>query len=203
MREIEQRLGIARSTVSRWVREIELTDHQREDLQARGESARVRARRICYLARRRRFQEEGRKAAQQGDPIHAAGCMLYWAEGSKTRNTAQITNADPDVLRFFVEFLRRYFDVPDDQFRLTCNLFADHLPRQREVERFWLDTMNLPESCLCKSIVNVYSKYSQKKRQNRLPYGTTRVSVCRTHIVQHIYGAIQEYGGFDRPEWLD
>ena len=51
-------------------------------------------------------------------------------------------------------------------------------------------------------MVNVYSKYSQKKRQNRLPYGTCRVSVCRTRIVQHIYGAIQEYGGFDRPEWL-
>jgi hypothetical protein len=51
--------------------------------------------------------------------------------------------------------------------------------------------------------VNVYSKYSQKKRQNKLPYGTCRVSVYRTRIVQAIYGAIQEYGGFDRPEWLD
>jgi len=51
--------------------------------------------------------------------------------------------------------------------------------------------------------VNVYSKYSQKKRRNVLPYGTSGVSVCRTRIVQTIYGAIQEYGGFDRPEWLD
>jgi hypothetical protein len=24
-----------------------------------------------------------------------------------------------------------------------------------------------------------------------------------SQVVQHIYGAIQEYGGFDRPEWLD
>jgi hypothetical protein len=46
-------------------------------------------------------------------------------------------------------------------------------------------------------------KYSLKKRANRLPHGTCRVTICRTAIVQHIYGAIQEYAGFERPEWLD
>jgi hypothetical protein len=51
--------------------------------------------------------------------------------------------------------------------------------------------------------VNVYSKYSKKKRLNKLPYGTCRVAVSRTRIVQSLYGAIQEIGGFDRPEWLD
>jgi hypothetical protein len=49
----------------------------------------------------------------------------------------------------------------------------------------------------------VYSKYSKRKRVGRLPYGTCRLSVHSTAIVQHIYGAIQEYAGFDRPEWLD
>jgi hypothetical protein len=129
--------------------------------------------------------------------------MLYWAEGGKSRNVVKLTNSDPELLRCFVAFLRRYFDVPDEQLVVTCNLFADHLDRQREVEQFWLDTLRLPPSSLRKSIVNVYSKYSQKKRQNKLPYGTCRVTVHRTRIVQHIYGAIQEYGGFDRPEWLD
>jgi hypothetical protein len=50
--------------------------------------------------------------------------------------------------------------------------------------------------------VNVYSKYSQRKRKGRLPYGTCRLVVCDTSVVQSIYGAIQEYAGFDRPEWL-
>ena len=84
--------------------------------------------------------------------------MLYWAEGSKTRNVAQITNSDPEVVRFFVEFLRQYFVLPDDRFSVTCNLFADHLARQGEVEHFWLETLRLPPSSLRKSIVNVYSK---------------------------------------------
>jgi hypothetical protein len=28
-------------------------------------------------------------------------------------------------------------------------------------------------------------------------------SVLRTQVVQHIYGAIQEYAGFSDPAWLD
>jgi hypothetical protein len=80
---------------------------------------------------------------------------------------------------------------------------ADHADRQREIERFWLDVTELPEVSLRQSVVNVYSKYSLKKRANKLPYGTCRVVVYRTRVVQSIYGAIQEYGGFDRPAWLD
>jgi hypothetical protein len=54
-----------------------------------------------------------------------------------------------------------------------------------------------------KSVVNTYSKYSQKKRRNKLPYGTCKLTINSTRIVQTIFGSIQEYGGFDRPEWLD
>ena len=203
MREIERQLGVSRSTVSAWVREIELTDHRREEIHARGVAARTRARRIYYRARRRRFQDEGRALARRGEALHGAGCMLFWAEGSRHRNMAQITNSDPALLAFFMRFVRRYFDLPDDTFRIACNLFTDHEERQREIEDLWLATLDLPRSCMTKTIVNNYSRASKRTRKNRLPYGTCRLSVYRTHVVQHIPGAIQEYGGFDRPEWLD
>jgi hypothetical protein len=128
--------------------------------------------------------------------------MLYWAEGSKERNAVHFVNSDPAMVSFFGEFLRTCFGIPDEAFRVSCNLFADHIERQLEIEQFWLDTLGLPRSCLRKSTVNVYSKYSQKKRRNRLPYGTCRVTVHSTEIVQSIYGSIQEYGGLERPDWL-
>lgn len=31
---------------------------------------------------------------------HIAGCMLYWAEGSKSRNSIQFVNSDPAMVRF-------------------------------------------------------------------------------------------------------
>jgi hypothetical protein len=135
-------------------------------------------------------QEEGRELARTGDSFHFAGCMLYWAEGAKSRNQLRFSNSDPEMVRFFVAFLRTYFDLRDVDLRMTCNLFADHLARQRAVEMFWLDVAGLPPECLCKSTVNVYSKYSKKKRQGRLPYGTARVTVNRTRVVQSIYGSI-------------
>ena len=86
--------------------------------------------------------------------------------------------------------------------RVTCHLFADHLARQREIEQFWLDVTGLPRSSLRKSMVNKYSRASQRKRVNMLPYGTCKLIVHSTEIVQTIYGSIQELGGFNRPEWL-
>jgi hypothetical protein len=37
-----------------------------------------------------------------------------------------------------------------------------------------------------------------------LPYGVCSIRILRsTHLVQHTFGAIQEYAGFDEPRWLD
>jgi hypothetical protein len=208
IKEIALRVGVAPSSVSRWVRDIKLTPAQRRELLRRNpaynrqlsgsaiQAANRRAERIAY-------QEEGRSLALRGDSRHVAGCMLYWAEGEKDRNALRFYNSDPEMVRFFVLFLKRYFDLRDEEIKITCNLFADHVRRQREIEQFWLDVAQLSKRSLCKSYVNAYSKHSKKKRTNRLPYGTVRVTVTRTRVVQSIYGSIQEYAGFDREAWLD
>lgn len=204
--EIERELGVSRASVSVWVRKVELGPEASARLLKRaGLGAFVSGQRKAAecRAKRRAYQEAGRELARAGDVTYAAGCMLYWAEGSKSRNAAHLTNADPSLCAYFVNFLRQYFNVPDAKFGVACNLFADHVARQREIEDYWLESLGLPRSSLKKSTVNRYSKYSEKKRVNKLPYGTCRVSVCSTEIVQTIYGSIQEYGGFDRPEWLD
>jgi transcriptional regulator with XRE-family HTH domain len=202
VKEIAKIVGVSQSSVSVWVRDVVVGESQHRALAERARMARNRARSAHFRTRRQTFQEEGRALAQSGDPLYASGCMLYWAEGSKGRNAVQFVNSDPAMVAFFATFLRSYFDVPDEAFRIDCNLFADHLEHQREIEQFWLDTLRLPGSCLRKSTVNVYSKHSQKKRRNKLPDGTVRMCVHSTQIVQSIYGSIQEYGGFERPEWL-
>ena len=59
----------------------------------------------------------------------------------------------------------------------------------------------MPRSCLRKGAVNRTSKASLGRRPP-LVYGTARVTVCSTFLVQSIYGALQAYGGFERPDWL-
>jgi hypothetical protein len=204
--DIQQQLGVSRSSVSLWVRDVPLGPEQRQRLIDRirlgpmvaGELKAQRAREL-----RRMCQDEGRILARERGADYIAGCMLYWAEGAKSRNVVKVINADPEVLVCFARFLRRHFAVPDEKMRVFCNLFADHIARQREIEDYWLARLELPRSCLRKTMLNTYSKYSQKKRLNKLPYGTTALVVNDTRIVQTIYGSIQEYGGFERPEWLD
>ena len=163
-----------------------------------GELKAARAREV-----RRSYQDDGRTLARTRDQSYAAGCMLYWAEGDKCRNAVRMSNSDPEVLAFFANFLREHFGVASERMVISCNLFADHLDRQRTIEDFWLARLELPPSSLRKSMVNIYSKRSLKKRTNKLPYGTCKLVVSSTAIVQTIYGSIQEYGGFERPEWLD
>jgi AcrR family transcriptional regulator len=206
IKEIARRVGAAQSSISRWVRDVELSEEQTAALVRRASEGHIKGRTINSDLRRsarRLAQDEGRERARTRDPFHFAGCMLYWAEGAKSRNQLRFSNSDPEMVRFFVDFLRTYFNLRNSDIRMTCNLFADHLSRQRDIEEFWLATAGLPAECLCKSTVNTYSKYSKKKRGNRLPYGTARVTVSRTRVVQSIFGSIQEYAGFERPAWLE
>jgi transcriptional regulator with XRE-family HTH domain len=208
IKQIAKLLEVSTSSVSLWVRDIKLTEEQHAVLRQRSAiyDGQLLGRAVSSgrrRAERRAYQEDGRTLARRGDMRHAMGCMLYWAEGARNRNSVRFSNSDPEMIRTFVNFLRAYFPLADEHIRLTCHLFADHVERKREIEDFWLDVAQLPRSSLCQSIVNVYSKYSAKKRRNKLPYGTCRVAVSRTSVVQSIYGAIQEYGGFERPAWLD
>jgi AcrR family transcriptional regulator len=206
IKAIAGRLGVSQASVSLWVRDIQLTSEQEQAMFTSAYRRQAAARQRLVEKRRRErlsYQERGRELARRGELEHAAACMLYWAEGDKGRNQARLSNSDPRLVRFFVDFLRHYFDVRDDDIRVTCNLFADHRERQHEIEQFWLDQLGLTQASLCKSVVNVYSVSSKRKRVNMLPFGTCRVCVSRTSVVQSIFGSIQEYGGFDRPEWLD
>lgn len=44
---------------------------------------------------------------------------------------------------------------------------------------------------------------SSGRAKNKLPYGVCTLRSHNTWMLQHIYGAIQEYGSFEEPAWLD
>jgi hypothetical protein len=138
------------------------------------------------------------------DALHMAGCLLYWAEGSKGRNTVCFANSDINMVRFFVEFLRESLGVQSDEMTLRLNVYTGNGFSVREIEDHWLDALNLPRTVLRGHTLNHTPTSSSGQKSNRLPYGVCFLSVLKsTRLVQHIYGAIQEYAGFDEPRWLD
>ena len=207
VREIAAALGVSRSTASVWVRDIRLTDDQRRALLARNPAYNAQSKGAAVNAARARdrrlgYQQDGRRRIRGGRPLYLAGCILYWAEGDKRRNAVRFTNSDPTMIALFLRFLRECFDVPDTAVRVRCHVYARDDDHRRQVEQFCLDALGLPRACLSRSAVAV-SRASLGKRRGVLPYGTCRLIVSDVRIAQTIFGSIQEYAGFDRPEWLE
>lgn len=208
IKQIAKRLGVSPSSVSCWTRDIRLSEEQSIHNLSRSQGPEaVRRRAEAWSARcrevRRAAQEQGRAKARQGDTMHQAGCMLYWAEGSKGRNTAQLVNLDPHLVSFFASFLRECLGVAPEELRVSVNVYLGNGISLEEVEMSWLEFLDVPASSLRKAVVNQFPTSSSGKRLNKLPHGVCKVTVANsTPIVQHIYGAIQEYGGFSEPRWL-
>jgi hypothetical protein len=205
---IAGQLGVSKASVSLWVRDIELTPVQQAALLAKnpvrnGQLRGMQVRRERCREQRMAAQRHGRDLARLNDPGHIAGCMLYWAEGSKSRNVAQLVNADADLMKKFLTFLRASYEVPDQRVALSVNCFLGNGLSLDEIQDWWLARLELPATCLRKAVVNRPSPASKFRKGHVLPHGTARISVHSTFIVQSIYGAIQEYAGIDRPEWLD
>jgi hypothetical protein len=206
-------LGISVSSAFNWTSDIELTPerHHHNLVGPRGPqnpehiAARVRAWSKRARDKRSGYQEEGRRrAGPRDDHLHEAGCMLYWAEGAKDRNCLCFANSDLHMVKFFVCFLRDSIGVSDDDFAIRFNVYTNNGLSIRQIEDYWLKALKLPRTCLRGHTLNHNPTSSSGKKRGRLPYGVCQVRVLKsTQILQHIYGAIQEYAGFDEPRWLD
>lgn len=210
VREIEKELDVSRSSVSRWVRDIELTPEQEQRLWERDRSyaasgTLAKRRRKIFLEKRKQYQESGReKAKKESGNLFQVGCMLYWAEGGKGRNDVRFSNSDVNMMNLFLRFLRECYKVKSEDVSVYINCYTNNGLSVEQIEKYWIEQLRLKQRCLRKTLVNCYPRTSRRKTvRNKLIYGICRIVVCRTDIVQSIYGAIQEYGDFENEKWLD
>jgi hypothetical protein len=203
MKRIAARLRVSPASVHLWTRDITITPEQaaRNLGRSRAEFARAWAER--NRQRRRAAQAEGRERARAREPLHVAGCMLFWAEGLKSRGTVRITNSDVNLVAYFRRFMTECFGVEAQRFAVSLHVYLGNGLSLGQIENHWLSALDLPQSCLRKHTINPLPTSSSGTKRNELPYGVCTLQVGDTRIAQHIYGAIQEYGGFEEPRWLD
>jgi len=201
--EIVEATGTNKTTVSVWLRDLPLTDEQRAALareNPRWANAYQggQANRRKGLTARKAAQESGREQARLADLLHRKGCILYWAEGAKQKSAVHIINSDPDVVLFFTRFLRDALHVKSEAITIYvhCNT-QDELEHTR-IKQYWLGLLDLPDLCFKKIILKQGSKFTHTQDD----VGLCTVMVRNTHLVMHIFGAIQEYTGIDNPAWL-
>jgi AcrR family transcriptional regulator len=203
VRDIAKLLNVSKGSVSVWVRDIILTKDQIDALRenqrmyaAQNSGAQTNSKKARTL--RVRFQEEGRIRAREGRPLHLAGCMLYWAEGAKAKNKVHFVNSDPNMLSFFLRFMHDELGVLNSQWSVHIQCHSNEPTEIARIEQYWLTLLDLPQICLKKTHI----KKGSETRKNILENGVCGLAVYRTDLAQHIFGAIQEYVGFDNPDWL-
>lgn len=198
---IANELNVSSSSVSLWVRDIQLSKDQLQRLNANKDMTAVsRVFADMCLEKRKEWQAIGRKRAIDCEPDYAFNCALYWGEGSKTRNTIEITNTDSQLILNFLNFLRKYFGVVNEEVSLSLNIHLNNGMGLEEVEKYWCELLNVPKTCFRKSILK--SNYYTSPARIKYPYGVCRLRVCRTDICQQILGSIKQFSGDMSDRWL-
>jgi len=202
MAEIAKKIGVTKSSVSLWVRDIQLTPTQRSQLTCRGFSVdAVEKRRINRIANTREKHAALMKDAGKDieglslRELWLIGIALYWGEGGKTKTgMARISNSDPAVIRLMMRFFREICKVPEEKFRGHVNTFS-HL-NANHAEKYWSEISQIPR----KQFFKTYSKQSiaSKNKKDSLPNGTFQIYACDTKLFFTIIGwieKIKELGG--------
>jgi hypothetical protein len=107
------------------------------------------------------------------DASFVAGVVLYWAEGSKTRNDLMVANTDPAALRLFIKWTRTYLDR-NAEFVLSLHLHEGN--DEPAAKEYWRSATGLLSTRFTKSYLK---PTGTGHRKNHLPHGVCRVRVCR------------------------
>jgi hypothetical protein len=141
--EIALRVGVSKSSVSLWVRDVEFDPLPRPP----------RGRRRVPNALQRRKQAEIDRLVTEGRmrvgrlserEFLVAGLALYAGEGAKRDGAVKFANSDPQMIEFYCAWLRRFFEI--DETRLRVRLYLHQGLDLDASVVFWSGLTGIPES---------------------------------------------------------
>lgn len=140
---------------------------------------------------REKQQQTGKMQAQLLEPLHLTACMLYWAEGSKSKNMFQFTNCDPEMHKILLMFIRKYFPQFLSRLRFRVNFYPTPTLPYEKVRDFWCQELGVSPDAFTKPTDK--SKYYTQPKINKYPNGVLYMQASVTEVIQHVLGAIDAY----------
>jgi transposase-like protein len=179
---ITAELGVNQSTLSGWIRDVEIEDHsiiEGRIREGRESSARTHIARhqanaeSVYNAAIEEISEMFADGMTQRE-LFLTGLVLYWAEGGKTQNLVALTNADPMVIKTFLRWVRESLGITDDCLRAEVHCYPD--TDITRVETYWSEITKIPLDQFYKTQIDTRTNKSLDK-QGKLEYGTVQIKV--------------------------
>ena len=180
---IVKKLGVPKSTLSYWLRDMPLNEEEILELRrkgwSKGEASRERFRKTMREKRELKDQEiyQGYLEEFKHLPhttLFIAGIVLYVAEGTKNgKGALALANTDPRVVKFFIRWLNEFFMVPREQIKIGLHLY-ENMDVEKE-KGFWKNELRLDED-------QIYKPWLTKLKKSSFSYhGSYRHGTCTVY----------------------
>lgn len=155
LNEIGKELGVSKSTLSLWCRDIALTKSQVTSLEKRAQiknyKGALKGALTNHLKSQLVINQEKQKAQEFFGKISKReicfiGTALYWAEGNKTGRTFGVVNSDPLVILISMRWLSVEFDIKIDNYLPRLFINENHKNREVEIKKYWSNVTKIPVS---------------------------------------------------------
>ncbi len=174
IRDIEKDLGIPKSTLSGWLKNIKLTSRQRNKLLNDWKRGLINARKKASLwhfgqrdDRRKKIRQEVENFAsgikidkEIGELILAT---LYLGEGGKKESNFVIANSNSELLKGVINLLRYLYKLDESKFRCCLHLRKDQ--NEKILIKFWSKVLGIAKEKFLKTqfdkrtVKKTYSHY--------------------------------------------
>ncbi len=197
--EILDVIPVAKSTLSDWLKSVDLSKPQQQRLTAKKLAAAKRGGAIRKEIRINTTAEIVNKSKKQIGTVSKRelfllGIALYWAEGTKEKDGApgsgiQFTNSDPKMLSVFLMWLRSICMIEEEKIHFQIYLHETNKERIAEVVEFWSKNLGIAGDRLNKIYFKRNSVETNRKNTGESYFGLVRIKVRRSStLVRSIVG---------------
>ena len=185
--EILERIPVAKSTLSLWLREVGLSKRQKQHLTQKKLDAAWRGGQVKREQRILRVKKILSSAEKDIGPLTKRelwliGVALYLGEGSKEKehrpgSRVQFTNSDPHMIRLFLRWVHGVCQIGDERIFFEIYLHETNQNRIAEVRSHWAQQLKINSSKLSRIYFKKNKIATQRKNTGDLYYGLVRVNI--------------------------
>jgi len=171
-KEILKIITVAKSTLSNWLKDLPLTEGEKQYLKTRTDANISRGRIKAATSIRKRSMAIDHKIFLDSktdfekfinEPFFQLGLALYWAEGAKRTWGLQFVNSDENMINIMIKWLKRYLNITNNKFKFR--LYTHKIFAHENNEKYWSTKLNFPLEQFCKTVYKP-SGLGIKKRPN-------------------------------------
>ncbi|MBI3589525.1 MAG: hypothetical protein HY093_03915 [Candidatus Liptonbacteria bacterium] len=193
IKEISKVLGVSKSSVSIWCRNIELSALQVDNLHKKmiaggykGRLAGAKFQKEKRLARIDYFEGLGTEELKNITPkeLLLAGIGLYLGEGNKKGNGFQFTNSNPDIIKLVMKWSENLLGVDRKDFYCNILINISHKHRENSVKKTWSNILKIPKDQFRKTVF-IKSAHKKTFENPDLYLGTLILRVKKSSDLQY------------------